>query len=55
MLEALAVRPMTSRECADHLGLDLVTISRRFAPLKRKGQIRKTGETRSGSQVWALV
>ena len=54
VLEALAKYPMTSRECADYLGLDLVTISPRFAPLERKGRIYRTTIKRGRSQVWAL-
>ena len=45
----------TAHEVAEHTLLSLVTVSPRFAPLERKGLLRRTGERRDGRQVWALV
>ena len=39
---------LTGQEVTDLLGLDRVTTSPRFAPLKRKGLIYDSGERRSG-------
>lgn len=57
-LEALVLRalhdlgPSTSREVAEHLGRDLVTVSPRFRPLERKGRVRRTERRRDRATVW---
>lgn len=61
VLDALAqYGPMTSHETAEATGLELVTVSPRFAPLRDKGLIEDSGEKRLGrsrrlSIVWRLA
>lgn len=45
----------TSHEVAAHTGLELVSISPRFAPLERALLVARTGARREGRQVWRLT
>lgn len=56
VIQALrTIGPATSRQVADYLGRDLVSISPRFAPLSRKSQIRRTGGRSGRAELWAAV
>lgn len=52
VLEALADRPMTSYELAEHLHLSLVTVSPRLRPLCDKGLVEDSGERRRNPSSW---
>jgi len=50
----LADGDATSHELAERLGLSLVTVSPRLAPLRRKGLVVEAGR-RDGRTVWRRV
>ena len=54
VMEALRAGPATMHEVAERLGMPLTSISPRFAPLFRKGLVRKCGR-RDGRTVWEVV
>lgn len=45
----------TTHQIAAYLGLSLVTISPRMAPLRRKGKVIDSGVRDNGRTVWQLV
>jgi len=49
------VGPSTTHELADMSEIQLVSISPRIAPLRRKGLVEASGEKRAGSTVWRLT
>lgn len=52
VLESLAQHgPATSHELAERLGLSLVAVSPRMAPLRRQGKVEEAG-SRDGRTVW---
>lgn len=60
VLHGLAQRSMSSHELAEALGMELVSVSPRLAPLVRKGKVRDSGQRRKGpsgrnSIVWELT
>lgn len=54
VLGALADGDATTHELAERLGLSLVTVSPRLAPLRRKGLVVEAGR-RDGRTVWRRV
>lgn len=49
VLTALAIRPMTSEEAADHTGTALGSITPRMKPLRDAGLIERTDVKRTGA------
>ena len=47
--------PSTTHELADMSDIQLVSISPRIAPLRRKGLVEASGVRRAGSTVWRLT
>lgn len=51
VLAELATGPATTHELAERMGLSLVTVSPRLAPLRRHGLVTEAGK-RDGRTVW---
>ncbi len=59
ILEQYPTMGMTPDQCADRLGLDILTVRPRFTELKNQGKIEATGATRASKngkqqKVWRL-